>query len=95
MQTKATVEAIQDLNAVLATAKDGFSTEDHSKAVSSYRGDFIQMAASRKYLASEIVDLFRLGDPSDLWVSDLTTSQSVTPEQMLATAEPFLMPSVG
>ena len=89
VQTKYTVAAIQDLNAVLATAQEGFSIDDHSKAVSSYRGDFIQMAASRKYLASEMVDLFRLGDPADLWVTDLTTSQSVTPEQMKATADLF------
>ena len=58
VQTKYTVAAIQDLNAVLATAQEGFSIDDHSKAVSSYRGDFIQMSASRKYLASEMVDLF-------------------------------------
>lgn len=89
VQTKATVEAIQDLNAVLATAKDGFTVDDHSKALSAYRGDFIQMSASRKQLASEMVDLFRLGDPEDLWATDLTTSQAVTPEQMHATAELF------
>ena len=89
VQTRATVEAIRDLNAVLATAKDGFSTEDHSKALSSYRGDFIQMSGSRKYLASEIVDLFRLGEPADLWATDLATSQTVTPEQMHATAGLF------
>ena len=89
VQTKYTVAAIQDLNAVLATAQEGFSIDDHSKALSSYRGDFIQMSASRKYLASEMVDLFRLSDPADLWVTDLTTSQAVTPEQMKATADLF------
>jgi predicted Zn-dependent peptidase len=89
VQTKATVEAIQDLSAVLATANDGFSADDHSKALSAYRGDYIQMSASRKQLASEMVDLFRLGDPADLWATDLTTSQAVTPEQMHATAELF------
>ena len=89
VQVKSTVEAIQDLNAVLATAQEGFSTDDHSKALSAYRGDFIQLAASRKQLASEMVDLFRLGDPVDLWNTDLQASQVVTPEQMQATAELF------
>ncbi len=89
VQVKATVEAIQDLNAVLATAQEGFSADDHSKALSAYRGDFIQLASSRKQLASEMVDLFRLGDPADLWSADLQASQVVTPEQMQATAELF------
>ena len=89
VQTKATTEAIADLTAVLATAQSGFSADDHNKAVSAYRGDFIQMAGSRKQLASEMVDLFRLKDPATIWQTDLTTSQSVTPEQMQATAELF------
>ena len=53
--------------------QEGFSIDDHSKAVSSYRGDFIQMSASRN-VGLEMVDLFRLGDPR-LWVTDLTTSR--------------------
>ena len=36
--------------------------------------------------SSEMVDLFRLGDPADLWATDLATSQTVTLEQMLGTA---------
>jgi len=89
VQTPSTTEAIQDLNDVLATAKAGFSIDDHNKAVSAYRGDFVQLASSRKQLASEMVDLFRLGDPATMWSTDLAISQIVTAEQMQQTAELF------
>ena len=36
-----------------------------------------------------MVDLFRLGDPADSWATDLATSQTVTPEQMLGNGRFF------
>lgn len=41
VQTKFTAEAIVDMRAVLQTANDGFSEEEHQKAVSAYRSDFV------------------------------------------------------
>ena len=71
---------------VLNTANDGFSKDDHSKALSAYRADYVQMSSSRKQLAAEMVDLFRLGDEPTLWRQDLTVSQAATVEQMAETS---------
>lgn len=86
VQTPSTVEALADLRMVLNTANDGFSKDDHSKALSAYRADYVQMSSSRKQLAAEMVDLFRLGDEPTLWRQDLTVSQAATVEQMAETS---------
>jgi hypothetical protein len=79
---------------VLDTAKTGFSQDEHSKALSAYRADFVQMSGSRKELAAEMVDLYRLGDAPSLWNTELQLSQETTLEQMAETSK-FFDPSRG
>ena len=94
VQTKFTTEAITDLRAVLSSAQDGFTADERQKAVSAYRADFVQMSSSRRQLASDMVDLFRLGDVKTSWSDDLSTSQNTTIEDMNAMAK-YFNPSNG
>lgn len=89
VQTKYTAEAIADLRAVLNSAQDGFTSDERQKAVSAYRADFVQMSGSRKQLASDMVDLFRLGDAKTSWSDDLLTSQNTSVEDMNSMAKYF------
>lgn len=47
------------------------------------------MSGSRKQLASDMVDLFRLDDPLTAWQDELTQSQETTIEQMNSMARYF------
>ena len=94
VQTPSTIEAIKDLRMVLDTAKTGFSQDEHSKALSAYRADFVQMSGSRKELAAEMVDLYRLGDAPSSWNTELQLSQETTLEQMAETSK-FFDPTRG
>ena len=89
VQTAVTGPALQDMFAVLATAKEGFSAEEEQKAFGTFQTGFVETVASRKKLSEELVDNLLLGESVTSMQEHLQRAKQVGAVDMLSMSKYF------